>query len=230
MKKFLSGVHAGLPVILGFVPVGIAYGMMARQANLTALEAVLMSFLVFAGASQMMGSGLYAQGAGSPEIIFAAFLLNLRHVIMSACVMRRMEPAPRYLRLLLAFGVTDESFSIFTTEREENRSPAFFAGLFLSTYLSWAAGSAIGALAADVLPPALKAALGVSLYAMFLGLLLPHVRGNRKLLLLVLLTAGCNFALSQVMSSSWAMIVSTLLCAFVGVWTVDFGEDEQHAP
>lgn len=53
-KEYFDGVRAALPVILGFVPVGIAYAVMAHDAGFSALETVLMSLLVFAGASQMM--------------------------------------------------------------------------------------------------------------------------------------------------------------------------------
>ena len=62
-KEYFDGVKAALPVILGFVPVGIAYAVMVHDAGFSALETVLMSLLVFAGASQMMAVGMYAQGA-----------------------------------------------------------------------------------------------------------------------------------------------------------------------
>lgn len=62
-KQYVAGVRAGIPVILGFVPVGIAYAIMARQAGFTIFETIFMSVAVFAGASQMMAVGMYVQGA-----------------------------------------------------------------------------------------------------------------------------------------------------------------------
>ncbi|MFQ9704060.1 MAG: AzlC family ABC transporter permease [Enterocloster clostridioformis] len=60
--QYLSGMHAAIPVILGFVPVGIAYAIMARQAGFSVLQTCGMSLAVFAGASQMMAVGMYIQG------------------------------------------------------------------------------------------------------------------------------------------------------------------------
>ena len=224
-KEYFDGVRAALPVILGFVPVGIAYAVMAHDAGFSALETVLMSLLVFAGASQMMAVGMYAQGAGLVAMITAAFIINLRHVIMSTCVFNRMGSTPLALRIISSAGVTDETFAIFTTSDEKRCTPAFFLGLVSVAYLSWAMGSLIGALASEALPALVSASLGIAMYAMFIGLLVPSLRGNGRLALLVMITACVNTALSQVMSSSWALIVSTLVCAFAGVFFVDLGED-----
>ena len=157
--QYLRGMRAGLPVVLGFVPVGIAYAVMARQAGFTAAETVLMSLSVFAGASQMMAVGMVAQGAGLAAIILATFLLNLRHVIMSACVNHRLPRSGLAARLLAAFGVTDESFAIFTATPAENCTLPFFFGMITVTYSSWVGGSAIGAAASGLLPQCSRPAL-----------------------------------------------------------------------
>ena len=224
-EQFLRGMKSGIPVILGFVPVGIAYAFMARQAGFTVAQTCLMSLSVFAGASQMMAVGMYAQGAGMIAIILATFILNLRHVIMSTCVVNRMKDGGLLIRLLAAFGVTDESFAIFTTEKEENCTVMYILGLILVNYTSWNVGTLIGAVASDFLLAIVTASLGISLYAMFIGLLMPNLTNNIKLGVLVLLTAVCNTLLSQVIASSWALILSTLLCALIGVFFVDLEGD-----
>ena len=175
----------------------------------------------------MMAVGMYAQGAGLAAIILATFLLNLRHVIMSTCVMYRMHPAPKPAKTAAAFGVTDESFAIFSTEKQERCTLSFFLGLITVTYLSWNLGTLIGAVTSDFLPPLLTASLGIALYAMFIGLLFPGISGNGRLVLLVLMTAVCNTLLCLVIPQSWALIVSTLLCAFVGVFFVDLGGENE---
>ena len=225
--QYLSGMRSAVPVILGFVPVGIAYAIMARQAGFSIGETCAMSVTVFAGASQMMAVGMYAQGAGVIAMILATFILNLRHLIMSVCVMNRMHRASLKARLLAAFGVTDESFALFTTEKEEKCTAAYFLGLITVTYSSWIAGSFIGAVASDFLPPILTASLGIALYAMFIGILTPGVSKNLRLGLLVLLTAVCNSILMQFMPSSWALIASTLICALAGVFFVDLEPEKK---
>ena len=62
--EYLAGLKSAVPVIFGFIPVGIAYAIMARQAGFDIFETCFMSVAVFAGASQMMAVGMYAQGAG----------------------------------------------------------------------------------------------------------------------------------------------------------------------
>ena len=226
--QYLNGMRSGIPVILGFVPVGIAYAIMARQAGFSILQTCAMSLTVFAGASQMMAVGMYAQGASIIAMILATFILNLRHLIMSVCVMNRMKKDSTKIKLLASYGVTDESFAIFTTEKEEKCSAAYFLGLITVTYSSWNIGTLIGAVASDFLPAILTASLGVALYAMFIGLLMPNLTNNWRLGLLVILTAVCNSILTCFMESSWALIVSTLLCAFLGVFFVDLDSDSKE--
>lgn len=224
-KQFVAGLKDALPVILGFIPVGIAYAIMARQAGFSVWQTCAMSVCVFAGASQMMAVGMYMQGASVIAMIVATFILNLRHLIMSICVANRMKDEKTPAKPLIAFGVTDESFAIFTTVKKEKCTAAYFLGLVVISYAAWVVGSAIGAVASDFLPALLTASLGIALYAMFIGLLVPHLTKNWRLAVLVVLTAVCNTVLNQLMDSSWALIVSTLVCAFVGVFFVDLKEE-----
>ena len=226
LRQYRAGMKAGLPVVLGFIPVGIAYAIMAGQAGFTVSQTILMSLAVFAGASQMMSTGMYAQGAGLIVMIITTFIVNLRHLIMSTCVINRMKEGSLPQKLLAAFGVTDESFAIFTTEKEEHRSVYFFLWLISVTYTSWIAGSAIGALVNDFLPPVLSASFGIALYAMFIAILIPGLQGNLKLTILVVITAIVNTVISRFIPSSWALILSTLICAFAGVYFVDPGKEE----
>lgn len=226
--QYLRGLKAAVPVIIGFIPIGIAYAIIARQSGFGIGATTFMSLGVFAGAAQMMGAGMVGQGASIITIIIATFILNLRHLIMSTCVMNRMKPCSVWLRLLASFGVTDESFAIFTTEKEENSDIMFFLGLITGTYSSWVFGSFIGAVFSSLLPEIISLSLGIALYAMFVGLLMPSLRGNSRLLLLAVLTAVCNSVLGCFMASSWALIFSTLLCAFAGVFFVELEGEEKE--
>lgn len=224
MKKsdasvFWTGARLGIPVILGYIPVGIAYALIARQAGFSVLETCMMSVFVYAGASEMMAAGIAA-------IVLATFILNLRHFIMSACVMNGMRSEKRAFKELAAFGVTDEVFAIYTTQKKLERPGLVFLGMALISYLSWNLGTVIGAVASDFLPTLLTAALGVAMYAMFISLLAPSVRGNGRLGLLVLLTAAVNTLLSRFLDSGWALIASTLAGATAGVFFVELPKEE----
>lgn len=229
LKEYQSGLRAGLPVFFGFVPVAIAYAIMARQAGLSTGQTVLMSLTVFAGASQIMAVGMIEQGASLIAIILATFILNLRHLIMSTCVQEKIRHEKLWMRLLAAFGVTDESFAIMTTREDNGKgSGVFFLGLITLTYSSWVFGGLLGCILSDFLPPILTASFAIALYALFIALVVPGMKKNGKLALLVLITALCNTLLQMVMESSWALIVSTLLCAGIGTFFVDLDESEEE--
>jgi len=231
-QQYLAGVRSGLPIIPSFIPVGIAYAIVARQAGFSPFETVLMSGTVLAGSSQIMAAGMVSQGAGLAAIIFATFVLNLRHLIMSTCVIRSFRDAPLGWRLLASFGVVDESFAVFTMEREEDRTLYRFLGLVTAIYCAWVFAAVLGIVSANLLPQLLLDSMGVAIYAIFAAILLPGLRRGGGLVPLVLLTALCNTALSRLIAPSWALIVSTLLCAALGVFFVDGaaleGEEASH--
>lgn len=224
-EQYLLGVKAGLPVVLGFIPVGIAYAIMAGQSGLSISQTVMMSVLVYAGASQIMAVGMFAQGAGIFAIVMATFILNLRHLMMSTCVMNRLKGTKTGMKLLLAFGVTDEAFAIFTMMDEEKSSSFFFFGLICITYSSWISGTMIGCVASQFLPTFISNSLGIALYAMFIGLLVPNVKKNLRLGIVVLITVVVNIILSRFMPSSWAIIFATLIGAAAGIFIIEDKED-----
>ena len=222
LAAFRLGVHLGAPVILGYIPAGIAYALIARQAGFSVLETCLMSACVHAGASQMMAVGMSAQGAGVAAILLTTFILNLRYFIMSACVMNDLKREKRPFKMLLAFGVTDEVFAIHAVQKRTEHPG-------LVSYLACILGPFIGAVASDFLPPLLTAALGIAMYAMFIALLMPSLHGNGRLALLVVFTAAINALLSRLLTPGWALVVATLVGAAVGVPFVELpGKELYH--
>ncbi len=228
-KSFLYGLRMSLPVILGFIPVAIAFAIMASSAGLSPFESVAMSVFVFAGASQMMSVGMIAEGAGYLAIVIATFIMNFRHFIMSTCVFERMSGAGTFEKMLLSFGVTDESFAIFTTTEREKCNKWYFFGVFLGTYLSWIVGTFIGTFATSIFPESVSGSLGISLYAMFIALLVPKVKTNIRLLIVVILTALINFLLQRFIEPSWSLIVSTLVGAGIGMFIVRDDDESEVA-
>ncbi len=226
INQYLCGIKSGFPVFFGYIPAAIAYSVIAGGAGLSGTQTVLMSVMVFAGASQMMAGGMIAANASYFSIILATFILNLRHLIMSMCISERLRKEKLPIKLLAAFGVTDESFSVTSTSDEKHSHSVFFLlGVITITYLSWILGTLIGVLANNILPQIVSDSCSVALYAMFIALLMPNAVKNLKLLLLVVLTAIVNTLLCNVFEQSTAMIISTLLCAFAGIW---FTDDEKE--
>jgi len=226
-EQYLLGVKTALPVILGILPVAVAFAVLSEHSGLTTLETILMSTLVFAGASQIMAVGMLLAGAGILPIVLATFILNFRHVIMGTCVMNRMLDTPMWKRAILCFGVTDESFAIFTTNEETNNTPYYFAGVISVTYSTWVLGTIAGCAASQFLPILVSRSLGIALFAMFIGLVIPNVRKNIELGVLVILTAFLNVIFNYFVPSSWAIIFATLVGAFLGIFFVKEAEEEE---
>lgn len=225
MKSYLYGLKKAVPVFFGFLPVAITFAIMAKGAGLTDVEAVLMSVFVFAGASQIMSVGMIGAGAGALSIILATFVLNLRHLIMSTCVFKRVRVKNALLKMISAFSVTDEGFALITTEDEKNCNFPFLLGIITVTYLSWILGTVIGVVAENILPQIVADSFGIALYALFLALIVPDVKGNARLFLTVIITAVLNTVLCIFMESSWAIIASTLGGALIGTFLVEDNTD-----
>src|SRR5690625_2758790 len=114
-----KGVQSGLPIVLGYIPVALTFGVLATQAGMSVIELTLMSTLVYAGASQFMGANMIAVQASAVEIVVATFVLNFRHFIMSLSFANTVrESVPLRGRFLLSLGLTDESFAVAAIEKD----------------------------------------------------------------------------------------------------------------
>ncbi len=214
-KLFLSGMKASIPACLGVIPVGISFGLLAVQAGLTNFEAMLMSAMVMAGAAQLMSISMITQGAAVSAIILATFFINLRHIVMSSSVMHRMKKTTLGYRLAASFALCDESFAIYSLS--ENKSHYFLLGINTALYGSFIISTVVGSLMTGFLPQFVIDSFGIALYAAFLGLLLPTIRHNLQLIMLVVGTAMLNWLLQFFLSASWSVILAMVLGAAIGV-------------
>ncbi|MFQ8888137.1 MAG: AzlC family ABC transporter permease [Bilophila wadsworthia] len=153
-SAILTGMKRGFPIFLGYVPLGFAYGVLAVQNNIPAVYAVLFSLLVYAGAGQFIAVGLWGMGASVFSIVFTTFVINLRHVLMSAAVAPWFAPFTRFQQFIIGWGLTDEVFAMHSMAMatgEKARLPLVYAANFTS-HSGWVLGTFIGAVAGDFLP------------------------------------------------------------------------------
>ena len=161
------------------------------------------------------------QGAALPTILIAAFLINLRHLVMSSSVMQRMKGTTLPQRLTGAFALCDESFALYSLSSDGSYS--FLLGSNSALYASFVGSTIIGCLVTSVLPQIVIDSFGIAFYAAFLGMLLPVIRRHARLMFLVLITAGSNWLLQLFLPASWSVIIAMILGALIGVWIVDDG-------
>lgn len=217
-----KGISKGLPIMVGYLPIAIAYGVLARQAGMSITELTLMSMFVFAGASQFMGANMIAVSAGAAEIIIATFVLNFRHFVMSLSFMNRLRGVSLKWRLPLSMGLTDETFAVTALNPKEaklDKGTWFYATIIITAYLSWIFGSFIGGVVGEVIPERLSQSMGIALYAMFIGLLLPTVKQNKKIALIAILAMLINTICVQLgMSTGWAIVLGTIIGGMSGIF------------
>ena len=197
---------------------GIGYAAIAIKAGMTPLQTVSMSVLVYAGAGQFIAASMVLSGASVIAIVLTNFVVNLRYFVMSTCVLNQVEDSNLPLNILAAHTTVDESFAMFSLSQDS--SIWVYLGIAIIAWLSWIFGAAIGVVVLDLLPVIVTNSFNISLYALFVAILVPAVKENRQVAALVVITAVLNIILSQFLGN-WALIVSTLVGAAVGMYIVD---------
>lgn len=142
--RTLSLTSLTLPVAVGYVPLGAVFGLLFVQAGGPGWLALLSSALVYAGAAQFMMVPMAAAGLPLASIVFATFVLNLRHVFYGLPLLGSM-PAKWWQRWYAIFALTDETWSVLMAlpEAERGRRVALLAVL---NQFWWVLGTALGVL------------------------------------------------------------------------------------
>jgi 4-azaleucine resistance transporter AzlC len=200
----------------------VAFGVLATQTGLGFGQAAAMSVFVYAGASQYAALGLVAGGASALAIVLATLVLNLRHLLMSMALSRRLS-LPRGHRaawaapLGLGFGITDETFVVASLDG--NPTPAYLAGLMITAYLAWVGGTAIGAGFSQLIPPLIARGMGAALYAMFVAMLVPGARRAWITGAVALLGGTVSWVATLALPglpAGWRIVIAILVASGIG--------------
>lgn len=222
-QRFWQGMRLAWPVVMGYVPIGLAMGVLAANIGLSPFETGAMSALVYAGASQFVAVALLEAGAPGLSIVATTFLVNLRHVLMSAALSPFLRGVRPGVLAALGFFITDETFAVSHGEfsRRGHGDPTLFTGLALTAYLSWLLSTVAGAWVGGALAAPEALGLDFALPAMFIGLLVGQLRERTSLAVAVmaaLIAAGGGKFLG-----GWSVMAAAMIAAAAGVilkrWT-----------
>lgn len=219
--SFGKGLKDALPIIFGYFSASIAFGLLARNSSLTLWETQSFSLFTFTGAAQFMALNLINAGASGPQIVLSYALINLRYMLMSAAVAKKVDITRFIQRFPLAFGVTDENFAV-TTANKGQVTPAYQAAVELGPWVGWNLGTLSGWLFGSILPASLSAAMGASLYALFMALLLPDLKKG----LPWIFTTGSAAAINTVMElwtglgSGWSFVIAMMAGTIIGMFVI----------
>jgi 4-azaleucine resistance transporter AzlC len=225
VSAFWGGVRASLPVVLGYLGIGLAAGVVERAAGLSYAEILLLSTVLYAGSAQFVLTSLLALGAPASAIVPTVFLVNLRHLLLSAALAPALRGVPAWKNALLGLQLTDETF-VVASGHSASKGLRFgwMAGLNLSAWTAWAAanvaGAALSGLAGET------RVLGFALPAMFAALLVLQLRIHRHFrtaLAVAALAAAAGVAAQLAVAGPWAVVAATVLGASLGLllqsWT-----------
>lgn len=233
-KEYKTGVGRGLPVGMGYFSVSFGFGAMAVVQGVKALDATLISITNLTSAGQFAGLTLIVASATLWEMVLTQLIINSRYALMSLALSQRMgEKIGFFPRLLIAFFNTDEIFALAMARMEPLTVP-FLLGLGTLPIIGWSLGTLCGALAGSVLPMNIRAALGVMLYGMFIAIVVPPAKQDKKILasVVIALIFSCLFAwlpyLKNV-SSGITIVVCTAATAAICALLFPIEEKEEVA-
>ena len=223
-KGFKAGLRAALPTALGYISIGIAFGIVASASGLSAFEVGLMSLLVYGGSAQFVMCAMLLARADLTSVTLTVFLVNLRNMLMSLHATTIFTETSFLNNIGIASLITDESYGVLLGENVHNKSIAasWMHGNNLLSYAAWVLSTIVGTLLGGIIPNPESFGLDFALIGMFIGLFVfqfeAMISEGIKKLLLILATVAISFLVCAVfLSSALAVLVSTLIGCSVGV-------------
>jgi 4-azaleucine resistance transporter AzlC len=174
----------GVGIAVSAVGFGFVYGLSARQAGFSPVEAMAMSVIVFAGAAQFAAVGYIASGLAWPGVILLTALLNARHLLYSAALGPWLRPVPFAKRAVMAHLLTDEAFALSISHfrrigRTDQRG--YWIAAIGTTFIPWNLATLAGVLIGAQIPDPARFGIDVIFPAAMIGLAVGLITGRREL-------------------------------------------------
>ena len=219
----LKGVRRALPIVLGYIPIGFAYGVLAGKSGISATNTLIMSLIVFAGSAQFIAVGLFASGTGAAAVILTTFVVNLRHLLMAASLTPYLSGWKKKYLAFFAYELTDETFALHSSAAKTlNSCPLEAISLNVTAQASWVLGTLLGLVASNLIGDVRPLGLDYALSAMFIGLLVSQCT-NPVRVLTAIFSGGLATALYLAGWHQFHIIVATVVGATCGLgveqWT-----------
>lgn len=231
-NAFKNGIRDGIPIALGYFAVAFSLGIVARKAGLNPFQGFLSSILNHASAGEYAEFTVIMANAPYFEMAFVILVTNIRYLLMSCALSQRFSPDTSLLhRLIVGFGITDEIFGI-SIARPGDLNPWHNYGAMAIALPCWAAGTAMGIVAGNILPTAAVSALSVALYGMFLAVIIPASRTDRIVGGVVITSFLVSFIVSKIpslanLSDSLKISLLTILISGIAAFFFPVKDDPE---
>ena len=218
--NWTKGVKDGIPIGIGYFAVSFSFGI-AGSHILSWPLVTLISMFNLTSAGQFAGLKIIESLGTIFEMAVATFFINLRYSLMAISLSQKVDSSFGIVkRLLLSTGITDEIYAVSMSQKKKISSSYFF-GLMCFPYLGWSLGTFVGAFSGPILPVEVSQALGVALYAMFVAIVVPEMKKQRSVFIVIILSIICSLLfyyapiLNQI-SVGFSIILSAMIASAIG--------------
>ena len=197
---------------MGYFPLGVAFGILAKSMGVSAFIAIALSTLAYGGAAQFMMLSLFSAGTGLLEVFIVSYLVNLRHTFYGLALLKEYKDLK--FRLFNIATLTDETFVIFKALNISDAAERsyVFTRLNLLSWLYWTAGTAVGCLAGELIRVD-TSGLEFSLTALFIVIVMEMFKNDKNY---KVLGAACFFGVAGVaLIPAKAMLVGSMALCFI---------------
>ncbi len=193
-NRFLRGARDGLPIFAGYIAVGFAFGIYAVSSGITVLQSVLISMTNVTSAGQLAAVPIIVSGGTLAELALSQLVINMRYSLMSVSLSQKLDDdISLFDRFIIAAVNTDEVFAMAYSQNGR-LSRAYMYGLILTPYIGWTAGTALGALAGNILPEIFLNSLAFAIYGMFIAIVVPPAKKDMACMFCVLIAVALSCA------------------------------------
>lgn len=220
-NDYFCGVKHGSPIGIGYFAVAFSFGIIAVKCGVGVLPATIMSLTNITSAGQFAGVTAIAASATLVEMAVLQLVINLRYMLMGFSLNQKLPQKFTLLqRSIIAFTNTDEIFAVAMSGVHKLTFP-YMLGLSTLPIIGWTGGTLFGALAGEVLPKTIISALGIALYGMLISIVMPNVREEKSVRVVVFIAVvlSCLFTyvpLLKQVSSGISIVICTVVASVVG--------------
>ena len=219
IQSFLTGSRDTIPLVIAAAPFGLVYGALAINQGLSEVLVMAMSLFVFAGASQFVAITLLASATAFPVILATVFIVNLRHMLYAASLMPQLAKVATWLRIPMAFWLTDETFAVVSNriaQAENNdKFTSYYLGSAIFMYSSWIFFSWLGMVLGQEIPDITSWGLDVAMVVAFVTIVAPLLKNYADWA--CALTAGVSAVLTYHWPHQTGLLFSSFIAITVGV-------------
>lgn len=147
-KDIFIGIRMSLPVCLGYIPLGIACGLLSQKAGLSPIDVIALSLFVYAGSGQFITASLLISHSSLMSIIITNFIVNLRYMLLTSTISQYYMKCKKRFLVLIAHETTDEVFALNISKfKNDNWNTTKSIALSISSHISWIIGNFLGSIA-----------------------------------------------------------------------------------